>query len=33
VTPLGPDPAALPFVGGTIPIHVNRDAMLTYADF
>jgi prepilin-type N-terminal cleavage/methylation domain-containing protein len=33
VTPLGPDPAALPFVGVTIPIHVNRDAMLTYADY
>ncbi len=33
VTPLAPDPGALPFVGVTIPIHVNRDAMLPYADF
>jgi prepilin-type N-terminal cleavage/methylation domain-containing protein len=30
---LAPDPAALPFVGVTIPIHVNRDAMLPYADY
>ena len=33
VGPLAPDPASLPFVGVTIPIHVNRDAMLPYADF
>ena len=33
VTPLGPDPAALPFVGVTIPIRVNRDAMASYVDF
>jgi len=31
--PLAPEPAALPFVGITIPIHVNRDAMVNYADF
>ena len=33
VRPLAPDPASLPFVGVTIPIRVNRDAMLPYADF
>lgn len=33
VTPLTPDPAGLPFVGVTIPIHVNRDAMATYGDY
>jgi hypothetical protein len=31
--PLAPDPAALPFVGVTIPIRVNRDVMRNdYAD-
>jgi len=33
VQPLTPDPAALPFVGVTIPIHVTRDAMLPYVDY
>jgi prepilin-type N-terminal cleavage/methylation domain-containing protein len=33
VMPLAPDPAALPFVGVTIPIRVNRDVMRNdYAD-